>query len=197
MKQGAGDLPHTAAGHRCQEGDLSSWSKSLRAAQRLSFSEAGGLAENFGRANQKSFSSRPRNNCDPCSRVLETLLNLQVAATRCERFLLLRPQQLVRSQSLPALAQSSSTCGKDHLDITILLLGSPRSLPKTKWPLVWQLAETDWPSLRKTTLLNNICDPCSRVLKNLLNIQATATKFERFLPMPQQLVRSQSLTAAR
>mgnify|MGYP007132295440 CR=1 FL=1 len=125
---------------------------------------------------KKSFSSRPRNNCDSYSRVLETLLNLQVAATRCERFLLLlRPQQLVRSQSLPALAQSSSTCGKDHLDITILLLGSPRSLPKTKWPLVWQLAETDWQSLRKTILLNNICDPCSRVLKNLLNIQATAT----------------------
>ena len=47
------------------------------------------MAENFGRANQKSFSSRPRNNCDPCSRVLETLLNLQVAATRFERFLLL------------------------------------------------------------------------------------------------------------
>ena len=97
------------------------------------------------------------NNCDPCSRVLETLLNIQVAATRCERFLLLlQPQQLVRSQSLPALAQSSSTCGKDHLDITILLLGSPRSLPKTKWPLVWQLAQTEWPSLRKTILLNNI-----------------------------------------
>ena len=42
-----------------------------------------------------------------------------------------------------------------------------------------------------------MCDPCSRVLKNLLNIQATATRFERFLPMPQQLVRSQSLPAAR
>ena len=99
------------------------------------------------------------NNCDPCSRVLETLLNIQVAATRCERFLLLQLQQLVRSQSLAALAQSSSTCGKDHLDITILLLGSPRSLPKTKWPLVWQLAQTEWLSLRKTILLNNICDP--------------------------------------
>ena len=105
---------------------------------------------------KKSFSSRPMNNCDPCSRVLETLLNLQVAATRCERFLLLL--QLVRSQSLPALAQSSSTCGKDHLDITILLLGSPRSLPKTKWPLVWQLAQTKCLSLRKTILLNNIQD---------------------------------------
>ena len=197
VKQGAGDLPRTAAGHRCHEGDLSSWSKSLRAAQRSSFSEAGGLAENFGRANQKSLSSRPRNNCDPCSRVLETLLNLQVAATRCERFLLLRPQQLIRSQSLPALAQSSSTCGKDHLDITILLLGSPRSLLKTKWPLVWKLTGTDWPSSRKTILLNNICYPCSRVLKNWLNIQTTATQFERFLPMPQQLVRSQSLPAAR
>ena len=99
------------------------------------------------------------NNCDPCSRVLETLLNMQVAATRRERFLLLlQPQQLVRSQSLPALAQSSSTCGKDHLDITILLLGSPRSLPKTKWPLVWQLAQTKCLSLRKTILLNNIQD---------------------------------------
>ena len=108
---------------------------------------------------KKSFSSRPMNNCDPCSRVLETLLNIQVAATRCERFLLLlQPQQLVRSQSLPALAQSSSTCGKDHLDITILLLGSPRSLPKTKWPLVWQLAQTKCLSLRKTILLNNIQD---------------------------------------
>ena len=108
---------------------------------------------------KKSFSSRPMNNCDPCGRVLETLLNIQVAATRCERFLLLlQPQQLVRSQSLPALAQSSSTCGKDHLDITILLLGSPRSLPKTKWPLVWQLAQTKCLSLRKTILLNNIQD---------------------------------------
>ena len=132
------------------------------------------------------------------SRVLETLLNLQVAATRCERFLLLlRPQQLIRSQSLPALAQSSSTWGKDHLNITILLLGSPRSLPKTKWPLVWQLAQTKCLSLRKTILLNNICDPCSRVLKNLLNIQPTATRFERFLPMAQQLVRCQPLSAAR
>ena len=108
---------------------------------------------------KKSFSSRPMTNCDPCSRVLETLLNIQVAATRCERFLLLlQPQQLVGSQSLPALAQSSSTCRKDHLDITILLLGSPRSLPKTKWPLVWQLAQTKCLSLRKTILLNIIHD---------------------------------------
>ena len=91
----------------------------------------------------KKLFPRHRNDCDPCSRVLETLVNLQVSATRCERFfLLLRPQQLIRSQSLPALAQSSSTWGKDHLDITILLLGSPRSLPKTKWPLVWQLTGT-------------------------------------------------------
>jgi len=34
------------------------------------------------------------------------------------------------------------------------------------------------------------------VLKKLLDIQATAARFERFLPMAQQLVRSQSLPAA-
>ena len=46
-------------------------------------------------------------------------------------------------------------------------------------------------------LRSNVCDPCMRVLKNLLNIQATATRFERFLLRPQQLVRSQSLPATK
>ena len=36
-----------------------------------------------------------------------------------------------------------------------------------------------------------------KVLKNLLKIQATATRFERFFPRPQQPVRSKSLPAVK
>ena len=80
----------TVARRETSAGGQRAWEQLSRARENvLVFLEAVGLAENYGRANQKSFCSRPRNNCDPCSRVMRTLLKLQVAAPRFKRFLLL------------------------------------------------------------------------------------------------------------